>query len=380
MSKVKRKYLSAYIPEAKPKETPKRSGTKSDGRIGEIEDAIKAFNDLLAKQNRDNLDALYNIDMDNMSSSMRRLFQSYEDDITSAHSSIETWANEMEAGFSAVAQWQKTVENGTISSIASINAKADANGAQITQLAAWQKTADEDIDGLVTTTAVIKAIADANGASIEQIVEAVGADGEVNAASIITAVNNDTSEVKINADHLDVDAIAIFRNTETGEGVTTISGDDIVLISDPYGDSISGLTFYKWRYTGEELNEDANELDNMFRIRTIDNETSNDNRARYAAQIQTLSTYEDDVKYNVALKLVSNGSMSLESGHSLYQFAEAYLTLDAAYNTRINANMSYADACMDIGYAAANNSYVFCKEGIYYVDSDGNAQLVWNPD
>ena len=372
MSKDKRRYLSAYVPEVKPKETPKRGETKDSGRLREIEDAIQAFNDLLSKQNRDNLDALYNIDMDNMSSSMRRLFASFDNGITKSQAEIKVWADEMEAGFSAIAQWQGQVENGTISSIAAINAKADANGASITQLAAWQKTADEEIDGLVSTTAVIKAEADANGASIEQIVSAVGSDGKVTAASIALAVSEEESFIQLIADKVSVEGVVTFESLEA-DGGSVINGNNISLISDAYGDSISRLTFYKWRYTDDT--EEDHTLDSMFRIQTQDNETDDENLARYAAVIQTFSAYEDSTKYSVALKLISYGAMSFESGGSLYALVDTYCTLDAGYNVRINAPLSYADACM-WGYAAANNSYVFCKEGIYYVDSDGGATVV----
>jgi hypothetical protein len=109
MSKDKRKYLEAYIPEVKPKETPKRSGMKSDGRLDEIEEAIRAFNDLLAKQNRDNLDAMYNIGAENLSSSFRRLLQSYDDGIVSARKEVEYWANQQSVGFKDVEAWKNDV-------------------------------------------------------------------------------------------------------------------------------------------------------------------------------------------------------------------------------------------------------------------------------
>ena len=393
----KRKYLSAYIPEVTPKETPKRDGRKSDGRYAEIEAAVAALSDMLAKQNRDNLDAMYNIDMENMSSSMRRLFQSYDDGITKTQAEIKTWADEQEAGFKSIAEWQ----NETTNSISSIDGKVDANSASITllnqwkgttssslaavqtlasqneakisSLTSWKNTAEGDIDGLAETVAVIEQVADENGASISQIVTAVGSNGKVNAASIVAAVNAAGSSVKIEADHLDVDAIAMFKNTAEGEGVTTINGDDIVLITDPYGDSISGLTFYKWRYTN--VDEEDNELDNIFRIRTIDNENDDDNYARFAVQIQSLTAYENNTKYHTALKLISNGAMSLESDYGIYVEAADYINLHAGdYGTRIYARESYADMVM-YGVSAERYSYVFCADGIYYVDGDGNA--IW---
>ena len=271
--------------------------------------------------------------------------------------SVQQKANANGADITALTQWKSGAEQ----SIASVQQKANANGADITSLLSWKNTANSEISGLKSTTATIKQTADSAGASISQIVEAVGKNGKVNAASIVAAVNSAGSSVKIDADHLDVDAIAVFKNTANGEGVTTINGDDIVLVADAYGDAISGLTFYKWRYT--DTIEKDNELDNMFRIRTIDNESDNDNYARYAAQIQTLSAFENNQKYNVALKLLSDGSMSLESGFSIYMYADTYCVMEADQNVRIRPLRSYSGATELTSAATAD--YVFCTNGIY---------------
>ena len=163
MSKAKPKYLEAHIPEVKPKETPKRGGSGGDGgngRIADVESAIAALNDLLAKQNRDNLDAMYNLDMGNMSTSMKRLFQSYDDGITRAEASIEAWVKEMEAGFRAVAEW----ESETSESLAKIEGTANQNGASIALLTQFQ---NETVDSL----AQIKQESTAQKASIEQLTQ-----------------------------------------------------------------------------------------------------------------------------------------------------------------------------------------------------------------
>lgn len=289
--------------------------------------------------------------------------------LISSAASITQSVDANSAQITLLNQWKGT----TSSSLAAVQTLASQNEAKITSLTSWKNTAEDDIDGLAASVASIEQIADENGASISQIVTAVGKNGEVNAASIVAAVNAAGSSVKIEADHLDVDAIAMFKNTAEGEGVTTINGDDIVLITDPYGDSISGLTFYKWRYT--DVDEEDNELDNIFRIRTIDNENDDDNYARFAVQIQSLTAYENNTKYHTALKLISNGAMSLESDYGIYVEAADYINLHAGdYGTRIYARESYADMVM-YGAAAENYSYVFCADGIYYVDGDGSA--IW---
>lgn len=110
MSKDKKhSYGAAYIPEA-PKEVRKRgSGGDSSGRIAEIEAAIEEIKNSFAKSNRDNLDAMYNIDEDNLSGSFRRLLMSYEDGIVSARNEIKYWADQQSTGFEEVRQWKNEV-------------------------------------------------------------------------------------------------------------------------------------------------------------------------------------------------------------------------------------------------------------------------------
>lgn len=350
--------------------------------------------------------SLANLDADNFNDAglkeiadgiARPLQTSFENEFGKTNALIEGWSNEYGSQIKLLTEWKGTASQsissltqkadanaasitllnrwkGTASqSIAAVQTLASQNGAKITSLTSWQNTVEGDLEGLSSSVAYIEELADENGASISQIVKAVGKNGEVNAASIVAAVNAAGSSVKIKADHLDVDAIAMFKNTADGEGITTINGDDIVLITDPHGDSISGLTFYKWRYTN--VDEEDNSLDSMFRIRTIDNENDDENYARYAVQIQSLSAYENSKRYHVALKLISDGSMSLESDYAIYMKADEYCTIDAKYNTRIVANDSYADS-VTYGHSAEPGTYVFCTDGIYFIDSDGGANWI----
>lgn len=190
MSKDKvKKYGSAYIPDA-PKEVRRRGSGGGDDKIAEIEKSVEAIRDSLAKSNRDNQDAMYNIDMDNLSTSMRRMLASYGDGIVSARAEIKTWADSQQAGFDAVAE--------------------------------WQESADKSITGLKSTTASIQSTANTQGAAIQQIVSAVGADGKVNAASIVAAINAQTGEsvVKIDADKVKIDNLytkEVKLNTDSGD-------------------------------------------------------------------------------------------------------------------------------------------------------------------
>ena len=80
----------------------------------------------------------------------------------------------------------------------------------------WKSSEKSYEAGLKGTMATIEQKADKDGASIAQIVQGVGADGEVTAASIVTAINNQTGDsmVRIAANHIDL------------EGAITISSFD----------------------------------------------------------------------------------------------------------------------------------------------------------
>ena len=96
---------------------------------------------------------------------------------------------------------------------------------------AWASTDKSYEAGLSGTMATIEQKADEDGASIAQVVEAVGKDGEVSAASILTAINKQSGEsiVNLNADKINFEGFTTFlRPSDVGEGGTTsIDGGNI---------------------------------------------------------------------------------------------------------------------------------------------------------
>ena len=82
----------------------------------------------------------------------------------------------------------------------------------------------EDVSNSI---AGVKATADATRASVTTIAQNIGKDGEVNAASIVTAVNESGSSVVIDADHVNLQGYVTMTNLSTG-GQTTIDGANIV--------------------------------------------------------------------------------------------------------------------------------------------------------
>ena len=367
-------FLSSAIPEPQ-KEAKKRGNVGGEDKISELEKSVKDINDQLAKKNRDDLDAMYNIDTDNLSTSLNRLLKSYEDGITSAKADIQTWANSQQSGFEAIATWQ----NSTTQSIADIKGTADENAAQITLLTQWKSsasqtissiqqetsantasitaltnwksTADSDIDELIETTALIRATADSNEASIEQIVTAVGADGKVNAASIVAAVNNSGSSVKISADKVDISGFVTFTDLTTA-GKAEISGNNITLLADEYCGAESQIDFAKL---------DSDVYSTLGSIYTLDNGSSSDDLARFALMLRTNNVYVNGTRYRAALKLQSRGSMSLESDYGMiYMYAPDDVYVEPRGVFRVYSNLSSANCSLN------SKEYTFCSDGIYY--------------
>ena len=195
------KYGAVYVPEEKVKETAKRGAPKSSGKMAEIEEIIRQLQDEMKKSNRDNLDALYNIDEDNISSSYRKKIDGR---FVEAYAAIQTWAEAQEAGFSAVAKWQ----DDTDASLAKINATATKNGASIQSLVSWQNTTEDKLKGFVEKTSLNASI----GSYISN-----------NKASIVSAVTGS------------------FVKVDTNTGITTTS-DVISKISQEVSNGIGKLT------------------------------------------------------------------------------------------------------------------------------------------
>lgn len=321
---------------------------------------------------------MYNIDTDNLSTSLNRLLKSYEDGITSAKADIQTWANSQQSGFEAIATWQ----NSTTQSIADIKGTADENAAQITLLTQWKSSvsqtissiqqetsansasitaltnwktsADNNISGLQSTTASIQQTANNNGAAIEQIVSAVGSDGKVNAASIVAAVNSSGSSVKINADKVDISGFVTFTDLKT-PGKAEINGNYIGLTADEYCNSQSVIEFCKYsEYRGDDVV--------MVRLSTVDNGSSSADEARFAFLMETNNVYVGSTRYRAAMKFRSKGSMSLES-----DYGKIYMECpDDVQIMSTQGIIRLAPAYFGSDVSLNSGEYSFCADGIYY--------------
>lgn len=88
---------------------------------------------------------------------------------------------------------------------------------------AWNSTEKSYEAGLTGTMATIEQKADQDGASIAQVIEAVGSNGEVTVSSIVQKINDSESSVSINADKITMTGTTTFLKPEdVGENGTTV--------------------------------------------------------------------------------------------------------------------------------------------------------------
>lgn len=340
------KYGSMYVPkeESAPKDGKKPSG---DNALDRLQEDIERIKDENIKRNRDNLDALYNIDMRNMSTSMKRLFASWSDGIKKANASVETIANSQEAVVNLVAQYGENISE--------IQATADDNSAKITMLTTWKS----EVDSSIQSTAQIQQKVKENEARISLLVNSSGNGLSESAAGIIaTAIAGEKSLVQIIADNVELTGYVKF--TDLGDnGTASISGNRIYM-NMPDNETTS-QSFLCFNYGGNK---------EMGYIRTKNDGADSDTESQYALVIYTRNIQTENGTKEVGLKLDSAGSMSLESygvGHGIYMYAMGYCTINARQCARIRANKTYSD----ITIQNANNDYVFASDGIYY-----NGQLL----
>lgn len=379
-------YLGANVPE-KEKQAQKQTSGRENDRFKQLENELAAIKEQLTIQNRDSLDAMYNIGMDNLDDSMKRLISETGNSIAS----IIVKTNENSASIKAFAEWK----DGTgTDSLAGFVANATKNFATISMLA--QYTTTDDVNGLIsnakagiisearqgmatismlasytTTTDVNNLISSATAGIVAEAQEGMATvsmianvtdstTGKVTAASIVTAVNGSSSSVKINADHVDITGFVTFSDLED-DGASTINGNNISLISDRYGDSESSITFKKKINTGNSTEE-------FFKLYTIDNNKENDDEARFAVKLETFRVRATDgYTYGTALKLIGS-SISIESSQTFF-IKSLYATIDAARNLGVRANKTGAQLENLLPNGKVADTYYFCTDGIYYGDA-----------
>lgn len=379
------KYGVTYVPEedTRTKETKKPTG---ENALDAIKEDIARIQDELIKQNRDNLDAMYNLDMDNFSSSFKKTFGN-------ALAQIELTADDTKAQFEALAQWKTDTTN----SIASIRGTADANSASISSIASWQSGVNSSISSIEqtansayakATTAVsyaddakssvasISATASANSASIENIVSLTNEEGEKFLASLTLGVkenyNNPNSpyysfinmvadKVEITADEIDLSGYVTLTSLKGTTGVT-VNGSLIKLFMDGMEDdgesAIEGssIQFIYGKSTSNYVNLTGSKYAAIM-TKCADSDT--DVTSRYAMNIETYEfrNYQGTYVYP-AIKLNAAGRVSI-SGDSIYMETEEYITQSGTVLIRPSVTLG------DLSYITpGKNDFVFLIGGI----------------
>lgn len=342
-----------YVPSAG--KTPKE-GKKPDGdnALDAIRKDLERLKDESIKKNRDNLDALYNIDMRNMSESMKRLFAK----MGKAVASVETLATDVEAAVNIVAQYG--------ANLAAVQLKADQNSASINSIVEWQS----EVDSSIQSTAQIQQTVRKNEARIGLLVNASGDGLTSSGAGIIAqAIAGEDSLIQLIADKVEIQGTAEFVTRDElsdDAGSTVIAGNLITMNLDGSRDngyteldSTSKLRFrYKYGSTTR----------NFGNIYTNVDGSDSDVTSRYALVIQTdpfTNAYGSTAR--PAIKINAYGNISLESDNgSIYGGSKyGYISFDAGFGTRLRAQDNYYNMVTN-GIAASTYDYVFAADGIYY--------------
>lgn len=92
--------------------------------------------------------------------------------------------------------------------VSSLQQWIDNNSANIQTVVSWRSQVKDNVDNIAT----IKQTADNAGASISQIVSNIGSNGKVTAASIVTAINKDTSSITLNASKINLNGVVTANN------------------------------------------------------------------------------------------------------------------------------------------------------------------------
>ena len=375
-----------------------------------MQDELEALRNEITKKNRDQLDMMYNLDMDNFSDDTKALFKKWSDGANDAKTYFQTYINSNEAKWQAYSEWKTSTSTSlaslegrvtanessitslaqwkseATSSIASISQKANANESSISSLTQWKSEATNSIasinqkananessissltywknntaDGAIQSISAIRQTANSASARIDLLVNSSGTGMTSSAASVIMeAINDDTSSIKISADKIQLSGTAEFITADdlSDNGSTTVSGNRIALITD-YGSttSTSSLTL-KLAYSTRNIS--------FGYLHGGDMGSGEANDSRFKMELLTEGFSIGNSTYYPAISLNAAGGISIVSntGSSSGVYISAnrsYVTINAFDNTRIRANATRDEA----GTSSAKD-YVFCTDGIYY--------------
>lgn len=356
-------YLNTSIPEVG-KRAAKTENPSDLDRFSRMQEELEALRNEITKKNRDQLDMMYNLDMDNFSDDMKALFKQWSDGSNDVKTYFQTYINSNEAKWQAYSEWKTA----TSASISTIEGRVTSNESSIHLISQWKA---DTADGAISSIAAIQQQADSNGARIGLLVKSDGTGLTPSAAGIIVdAVNGSGSSVMISADKIQFSGEASFVTAGSlgDSGSTVVSGNRIKLhMLYTTGASTSELGFTASQYADDSWKDD------LGYIRLDDSGSGSATSSRYSLMIRTISQARSmgsgGEGLPVAIKLLSSGSISVESytaDGGIYIDALGYLTMVAYENVRIRASASMANMGQTGLMAFSNKDYIFCTDGIYY--------------
>ena len=352
-------YLNTSIPEVGKRATKTENPSDLD-RFSRMQEELEALRNEITKKNRDQLDMMYNLDMDNFSDDMKALFKQWSDGSNDAKTYFQTYINSNEAKWQAYSEWKTA----TSASISTIEGRVTSNESSIHLISQWKA---DTADGAISSIAAIQQQADSNGARIGLLVKSDGTGLTPSAAGIIVdAVNGSGSSVMISADKIQFSGEASFVTAGSlgDSGSTVVSGNRIKLHM-LYGTSTATS---KLNFTASDTASDT-WYDTLATIGLKNYGSDSADDAKYALLIDSQLANENGKEYNVALKLSAKGSISIESATpdgGIYIAANGFTTIEAYENVRIRASASMANMGQTGLMAFSNKDYIFCTDGIYY--------------
>ena len=237
-------------------------------------------------------------------------FASFKNEMNTAYTSFTQTADSKYATVSALASFKNEMNI----AYTSFTQTADSKYATVSALASFKNDINSSFSSFTAT-------AESTYAKATQIASVTNSSGKVTAASIVTAVNNSGSSVKISADKVDISGFVTFSDlsragysTINGSNITTgkiqaitISGSNFRSILN--GSSVSGeISFWAGSDSYAENKVGYLRFDNQ----GVDSDTDTKYRIILDAQY-----YPGGSQY-VSLKLKSGYRMSLESSQLLF--------------------------------------------------------------
>lgn len=150
----------------------------------------------------------------NQSEQQLQIMVEYIDDTTHTLAGFMLYADETYATIEALAAF----ENETVENLARLRLYADENFATVESFASYRNKTDGDINGLRESNASLKLYADSINATAQLVTSVVNSDGSIKRASIVQSVNASGSSIKISADHIDLEGVTRFVNTNNPNG------------------------------------------------------------------------------------------------------------------------------------------------------------------